>query len=100
VSINFVVLILGLFGIPIALLAYGHRLRKRGSRGQNAFWGAIIGHCVAGTIAVIIGMMPPEQWTAEETTRGFFGMWSLLLLPAAGALIAALKPAARRTTRS
>jgi hypothetical protein len=99
VSINFAFFILGLFGIPIALLAYGHRLRKRGSRGQNAFWGAIIGHCVAGTLAVIIGMLPPEQWTAEETSRGFFGMWSLVLLPAAGALIAALKPAPRHPAR-
>jgi hypothetical protein len=91
-SLNIIVFIVGLFGIPIALLAYGHRLRKRGERQRNMFWGALFGHCIAGILAVTFGMIPPEAWTAEETARGFMGLWSLLLLPAAGGLLAALKP--------
>jgi hypothetical protein len=90
VSVHLLAFLIGLFVMPLALLACGHRLRRRGPRSQSAFWGAIIGHCVAATIAVIWGMIPPEAWTAQETMRGFFGMWSLLVFPVAGALLGAV----------
>ena len=72
--------------MPLALLLFGHHLRRRTARERRIFWGAITGHCVAAVFALTFGMLPPEGWTAQETTRGFFGMWSLLLLPAVGAL--------------
>ena len=94
-SLGFVVFILGLFGVPIALLAYGHRLRRRPERQRNAFWGAVIGHCVAGLLAVTLGMIPPESWTPEDMVRGFAGLWSLLLFPVVGAAIGAMRPIAQ-----
>jgi hypothetical protein len=89
-NLGFIVFILGLFGVPIVLLAFGHRLRRRGNRERAAFWGAVLGHCVAGTLALVYGMIPPEQWTDQEIARGFAGLWSLLVFPLAGAVIGAL----------
>jgi hypothetical protein len=91
-SVNLLVFLLGLFGIPLFLLWFGHRLRRRTPRERSVFWGALIGHCVAGTVAVVWGMIPPETWTAEERARGFVGLWSLLLVPLVGAAIGAMSP--------
>jgi hypothetical protein len=90
-SVHTIVFLIGLFIVPLVLLTWGHRLRRRGARAQSAFWGAIAGHCAAATVAVTFGMIPPEAWTAADTMRGFFGMWSLLVLPVAGALLGALR---------
>jgi hypothetical protein len=87
---NFIVFLAGLFGVPLALLAMGHRFRRRGSRVRAMFWGAVLGHCVAGVLAVTWGMIPPEAWEPGETARGFAGLWSLLVFPVAGAALAAL----------
>jgi len=89
-SLGFIAFILGFFGVPVALLSYGHRLRRRTQRERKAFWGAVIGHCVAGTLAVTFAMIPPEAWTSEETMRGFAGLWALLLLPVVGAIVGAV----------
>jgi hypothetical protein len=86
-SLNFIVFLAGLFGVPIALLALGHRLRRRRPQARAMFRGAIIGHCIAGILAVVWAMIPPEAWEPTETARGFAGMWSLLLLPVLGALV-------------
>ncbi|MGH7468848.1 MAG: hypothetical protein ACRENP_12900 [Longimicrobiales bacterium] len=99
-TLNFLAFLIGLFVVPLLLLSWGRRLRRRAPRSRSAFWGAIIGHCVAGTIAVIWGMIPPEAWTAEETGRGFFGLWSLLVLPLAGALVGALFARAEKGTEA
>jgi MFS family permease len=96
-SVHFIAFLVGLFAVPITLLAYGRRIRRRGPRARAVFWGAIVGHCVAGTLAVVLGMIPPESWTSGETTRGFAGFWSLLLFPIAGALLAAALARPRRT---
>ena len=80
----------GIYVVPIALLAWGHKIRRLSPRSRRAFWCAIIGHCIAGTVAVIWGMIPPEAWTEEETARGFFGLWAMLLLPIAGGIGGAL----------
>lgn len=82
-----VALLLGLFGVPAVLLWYGYRFRRRSPRGRAAFWGAVVGHCVAGVLAVVLGMIPPEAWTHDEQVRGFFGLWGLLVLPVLGALV-------------
>jgi hypothetical protein len=88
-TIGIVVFLLGLFIVPVGLVWYGHRLRRRSSLAQNAFWGAVAGHCLAGVSAVTLGMIPPEAWTSDETVRGFFGLWSLLVLPVVGAAVGA-----------
>ena len=88
-SVHVLIFLIGLFAVPIALLAFGRRIRRRGLRQRALFWGAIAGHCVALILAVVFGMIPPEEWTSSETTRGFAGLWSLLVFPIVGALIAA-----------
>lgn len=94
---GFIVFLIGLFVVPCLLLWYGHRLRKRSPRGRTMFWGAVLGHCVAGVLAVVLGMIPPEAWTADEPVRGFAGLWSLAVLPVAGALIGAVLPRQNNT---
>jgi hypothetical protein len=89
-SAHFIVFILGLFGVPLVLLAIGHRLRRRSPRVRAMFWGGAIGHCVAAIVAIIWGMIPPDAWQPSETARGFAGLWSLLVLPLAGMLVSAV----------
>jgi hypothetical protein len=87
-SIHFIAFALGLFGIPLVLLAMGHRLRRRSPRVRAMFWGALAGHCIAAVLAVVWGMIPPDAWEPTETARGFAGLWSLLLFPIVGATLA------------
>jgi hypothetical protein len=84
-NMNLTVFLIGLFVVPTILLMWGQGLRKRSRHSQQAFWGAVIGHCVAGLLAIVLGMIPPEAWTEGETVRGFAGFWALLLLPVIGA---------------
>jgi len=86
-TIHVAVFLIGLFVVPLVLLAYGHRLRRRSPRGRSGFWGAVIGHCIALVLAVVLGMIPPEPWTADDTWRGFLGLWSLLVFPVVGSAI-------------
>ena len=89
-SAGVAVFLIGLYVMPIVLLAWGHRIRRLSPGMRRAFWGAITGHCIAGVLAVTLGMIPPEAWTAEEPIRGFFGLWALLALPVTGAAVAFL----------
>ena len=82
--------LLGLYVLPLVLLWMGHHLKRRSPRTKGAFWGAVIGHCVAGIVALVAGMMVPEEWTAQEQLRGFLGLWALLIFPVAGGLTGAL----------
>ena len=85
-----VAFLLGLYVLPLGLLWLGHHLKRRSPRAKGIFWGAIIGHCMAGTLALVAGLMLPEEWTAQEQLRGFLGLWSLLIFPVAGGLTGAL----------
>lgn len=99
-SIGTVAFLLGLFGVPLALLAGAHKLRRRSERAQRAFWGAAVGHCIAALAAVTWGMIPPEAWIEGEVARGFAGLWALLVLPLIGAAVGALRRPDRRPTSS
>ena len=85
------VFLVGLYVRPLVLLWLGHHLKRRSARAKRIFWGALIGHCVAGTLALLAGMMLPEEWTAQERLRGFLGLWALLIFPLAGGIAGALK---------
>ena len=97
-SMGTVAFLLGLFGVPLALLVAAHKLRRRSDRAQRAFWGAAIGHCVAAVLAVVWGMIPPEAWVEGEIARGLAGFWALLALPLIGAAAGAFLRADRRPT--
>lgn len=83
------VLIVGVYVMPLVLLAWGHGLRRRSPRLQRAFWGAIGGHLVAMLLALGAALYSPVVWTGDESVRGFLGLWTLLLLPLAGAAVGA-----------
>ena len=82
--------LIGLYVLPLGLLWLGHHLKRRSQRAKSVFWGAVIGHCIAGVLALVAGMMLPEEWTAQERMRGFLGLWSLLIFPLAGGVAGAL----------
>lgn len=84
------VFIIGVYVVPVALLAWGHKIRRLSLRSRRAFWGAVIGHIIAGTVALVWGMIPPESWTEDERARGFFGLWAMLLFPVLGGIGGAL----------
>jgi hypothetical protein len=90
-SAGILIFLVGLYVLPVALLWLGHHLKRRSARAKRIFWGAVIGHCIAGTLALSAGMMLPEEWTAQERVRGFLGLWSLLIFPLAGGIAGALK---------
>jgi hypothetical protein len=84
------VMLLGVFGVPAALLWAGHRMRRRSRAWHNAFWGAIVGHLTAIVIGLVAAMTPPQQWGTGDLWRGVFGFWSFLLFPAIGAMFGLL----------
>ena len=86
-----VAFLVGLYVLPLALLWLGHHLKRRSARAKRIFWGAVIGHCIAGTLALFAGMMLPEEWTTQERMRGFLGLWALLIFPLAGGIVGSLK---------
>lgn len=86
-----VAMLAGLFVVPVALLALGHRLRRRTYRQRAVFWGAAIGYLVASCAALVAGMIPPESWSADDRWRGLLGFWSLLIGPAIGAVAGVAK---------
>ena len=86
-AVHVLVLLAGLFLVPVALLWRGHRLRRQSPRFRSAFWGAVTGHCIAATVAVVASMIPPEAWTSDETGRGLLALWGLLLVPVVGGAV-------------
>ena len=85
-SVNFAAFLLGLFGVPVALLVFGKRLRRRSNRTQRAFWGAVVGHLIAIVVASTAGLMTAEAWSGDDQVRGFAGYWALFVFPVVGAL--------------
>lgn len=91
-----IVFLLGLYVVPLVLLAWGHRVRRLSTRNRRAFWGAIIGHCVAVVAALFAGMLPPESWTDDSVLRGILGFWGLFVLPLGGSVVAMLTTSSRQ----
>ena len=88
-SLGTVVLLAGLFLVPLLFLSLGHRWRRRSPRQRAAFWGGLAGYLVAACVAMWVGMIPAAEWSSTDTVRGALGLWSLLIAPALGAAIAA-----------
>ena len=79
----------GLLIVPCVLLFLGHRLRDRSPTQRGAFWGGVIGHTVAITIAITLLHYPPQMWTGA--VRSAIAMWVMLLGAAAGAALGAFR---------
>jgi hypothetical protein len=80
-----IALLLGLFIVPLALLALGHRLRDRTPQQRGAFWGGVIGHTFAVVVAVTALHYPPVLWNSQE--RIVIAFWSMLLGGIVGAAV-------------
>jgi len=94
-TIGLAAMLLGLFVVPAALLWSGHRLRRRSPRWRSVFWGLLAGYVAGSCVAIVAGLIPPAEWSSDDATRGLFGFWSLLLFPALGAGIGAVRPVPR-----
>ena len=81
-------LLVGLFVIPVGLLALGHRLRRRTPVQRAIFWGGLIGYLVGSLAAMWVGMIPATEWSGTDTVRGVLGYWGLVLGPVVGAAAA------------
>lgn len=99
-SIGLLALLAGLFVIPAFLLYLGHRLRRRSRRARAVFWGALFGYILAGLVAVVYSMIPPEAWTSGDVTRGFFGFYGMLAGGLLGALVGLLASRGPSTSAS
>jgi hypothetical protein len=85
------VLLVGLFGVPLTLLVIGHKLRRRSPRQQSVFWGTLIGYLVGALVSIVASVSPPEMWASTSTIRGVLGLWVPVLAPAIGAAFGALR---------
>lgn len=85
-----IALLLGLFAVPAFLLWAGHHWRHRSNVVRGAFWGGLVAHSVAALLATIAGLYRPAEWAATDLWRGFFGLWSMLVLFAIGASVGAI----------
>ena len=85
-----IALLLGLFAAPAFLLWAGHHWRYRSAAVRGAFWGGLLAHTVAALLATVAGLYRPAEWAPTDTWRGFFGLWSMLVLFAIGAAIGAV----------
>lgn len=88
-------MLLGLFGVPLALVWTGHRLRRRSPRWRAAFWGALIAHLLASPAAMWAAMIPPAEWAPSDRWRGALGLWAMLVAPLVGMLLGLARASSR-----
>ncbi len=74
-----VIFAIGLFGVPLILLALGHALRKRSPRQRAAFWGGVTGYGVGVLLMSIITVIPPIHWEGGAVWRDVLVHWSMVL---------------------
>jgi hypothetical protein len=84
-------MLLGLFGVPAALLWAGHRLRRRSAQWRAAFWGALAAHALTAPVAIVAAMLPPADWAPDDRWRGLLGFWAPLVGPLLGAALGAAR---------
>lgn len=84
-----IALLLGLFAVPAFLLWAGHHWRYRSNVVRGAFWGGLVAHTIAALAATFAGLYRPAEWAPSDLWRGFFGLWSMLVLFGIGAAIGA-----------
>jgi len=73
------VLLLGLFGIPVLLMALGHRLRGKSGSHKRRFWGGVLGYLLGMTAAIGAMVLPPVSWDGGGSLRPFLVHWAMFL---------------------
>ena len=98
-SVGTIALLVGLFVVPLGLLALGHRLRRRTSVQRAIYWGGLIGYLLGSVATLWVGMVPAQEWSDSDTLRGLLGYWGLIIGPVVGAAVA-LASRSRKTDSS
>jgi hypothetical protein len=83
-------LLAGLIGMPVVLLALGHRLRYRTRTAKRLFFGGVIGHTAGLIISVVAMLSPAISWAGGGDVRTLLVHWSMLVGVALGWAAAAL----------
>ena len=81
-----VVFTVGLYVVPLAILALGHGLKRRSTRVRGAFWGAVIGYGVGALVTSLVTVVPPFHWDGGSVVRELAVHWSLVAATAVGFL--------------
>ncbi len=87
-----VVLLIGIFVVPIAALWLGHGFRDRTPRQRRIFWGMVIGYSIGLVLVSLALMADPVLWTEGEPMRSALVYWGLLASAVVGALAGFLRP--------
>jgi hypothetical protein len=94
-TLGFLAMMVGAFGVPTVLLWAGHRLRRRSARWIGIFWGAVVGHAASLIVGPVASMIPAAEWSPTDVWRGAFGYWSFFVFPLLGALIGLVRATRR-----
>ncbi len=89
-AMHLMAVMLGLFAVPLWLLAVGHRLWRKSLRLRRLYLGVVLGHCLALVAATSLAVLPPHMWAPTDVTRGAVGAWGLVVFPLIGGLLAVL----------
>lgn len=90
------IVLLGLFGVPVALLLAGRRVRFFDRRRRGAYRGAIVGYAGACAVTLVLVLLPPFVWPPASTVVRAWLAGGLLLAPVLGAVIGGAVAASRR----
>lgn len=85
-------LLLGIFVVPLAMLAACHRFRRLSRQQRRIVWGLIIGYGLALLLVLPALFIPPVMWAPDQPARSFLAYWGLFLIPVTGALAGRLLP--------
>jgi hypothetical protein len=92
-----VMLLSGLFVVPMLLLRLGYRLRRRPAWLRGVFWGGLTGHSLGMLVALAAAHYPPVQWGAGGW-RALAVHASLLIGAVLGAAVGAVRGAGPRSS--
>ncbi len=90
-TVHVLAMLLGVFVVPVLLLSAAHRFRRRSPHVRALFWGALNGHLAALVVGTWAALTPAEAWAPNDMVRGALGLWSFLLLPLIGGVIASAR---------
>ena len=66
---------------------------------RGAFWGALVAYGIASAAALWVSMSPAAEWAGGDLLRGFLGFWAMVVAPAVGAAVGAVRAAGSGDSR-